>query len=44
MGNQILHHGDIILLEPNEGTSFEALTDVKTVVVKTPSVLNDKYT
>jgi quercetin dioxygenase-like cupin family protein len=44
MCDQIYHHGDIILLEPGNGTAFEALTDVKTVVVKTPSVLGDKYT
>lgn len=43
MNNNIYHHGDIVLLEPGNGTSFEALTDVKTVVVKTPSVLGDKY-
>lgn len=44
MNNNIYHHGDILLLGPGNGTSFEALTDVKTVVVKTPSVLGDKYT
>ena len=43
MNNNIYHHGDIVLLEPGNGTSFEALTNVKTVVVKTPSVLGDKY-
>ncbi len=35
--------GDIILIEPNEATSFEALTDSCTVVVKVPSVTNDKF-
>lgn len=35
--------GDIIVIEPGEATSFEALTDVTTVVVKLPSVLGDKY-
>jgi mannose-6-phosphate isomerase-like protein (cupin superfamily) len=35
--------GDIIVLEPGESTSFEAITDTVTVVVKTPSVLGDKY-
>lgn len=35
--------GDIIVLSPNDITAFEALTDVVTVVVKTPGVLNDKY-
>jgi len=35
--------GDIIVLSPGDATSFEALSDVITVVVKTPSVQNDKY-
>jgi len=43
MDGKILGDGDIILLEPGYGTSFRALTDLKTVVVKTPSIANDKY-
>ena len=43
MMDKIYKNGDIILLEPGNGTSFEALTDVKTVVVKTPSAIDDKY-
>lgn len=35
--------GDIITIEPNEATAFEALTDTVTVVVKLPSVAEDKY-
>jgi quercetin dioxygenase-like cupin family protein len=35
--------GDIIVVEPNDATSFEALTDAVTVVVKAPGALNDKY-
>jgi quercetin dioxygenase-like cupin family protein len=35
--------GDIITISPNESTSFEAITDTTTVVVKTPSVDGDKY-
>jgi quercetin dioxygenase-like cupin family protein len=35
--------GDIIVLEPGEGTDFRALTQVTTAVVKTPSVKGDKY-
>jgi|TARA_B110000902_G_scaffold146101_1_gene168546 quercetin dioxygenase-like cupin family protein len=35
--------GDIIVINPNESTDFKALSDVKTVVVKFPSVINDKY-
>jgi hypothetical protein len=35
--------GDIIALSPGEATDFEAITDAVTVVVKTPSILGDKY-
>lgn len=35
--------GDIVTVEPGEASSFEALTDVISVVVKTPSVTDDKY-
>jgi quercetin dioxygenase-like cupin family protein len=35
--------GDIIEIEPGEITDFEALTDVRNVVVKIPGVENDKY-
>ena len=34
---------DIIKINPNESTDFKCLTDVITVVVKTPSVKDDKY-
>ena len=34
---------DIITIQPNESTDFKCITDVVTVVVKTPSVNNDKY-
>lgn len=43
MDGKTLENGDIILLEPGHGTSFRALTDLKAVVVKTPSIANDKY-
>lgn len=36
--------GDVIRLEPGEGTDFVAVTDATTVVVKMPSVIGDKYT
>jgi hypothetical protein len=36
--------GDIIVLDPSEGTDFRALTDVTTVVVKIPGANDDKYT
>ncbi|HEU5006859.1 MAG TPA: hypothetical protein VFT67_07805 [Jatrophihabitantaceae bacterium] len=35
--------GDILVLEPGTVTGFRAITDVTTVVVKTPSVPGDKY-
>lgn len=35
--------GDIILVEPHESTDFRAVANTITVVVKTPSVKNDKY-
>jgi mannose-6-phosphate isomerase-like protein (cupin superfamily) len=35
--------GAILDIPPGEATAFEAVTDVLTVVVKTPSVLGDKY-
>jgi len=34
---------DIITIQPNESTDFKCITDVVTVVVKTPSSNNDKY-
>lgn len=36
--------GDIIEVEMNEIITFKAITDAKTVVVKIPSVKDDKYT
>lgn len=35
--------GDIVTIHPGESTDFLSLTDSTTVVVKTPSVLGDKY-
>ncbi len=35
--------GDIVVLQPGEVTSFQALTDTTNVVVKVPGVSNDKY-
>ena len=35
--------GDIILIEPNEATDFEALEDTVNAVVKFPGANNDKY-
>ena len=35
--------GDIIKISPGEVTDFEAITNTTTVVVKVPSISNDKY-
>ena len=43
MNDTVLEAGDIVVIAPGEHTDFEALTDVTTVVVKTPSVAGDKY-
>lgn len=43
MAGQEWGPGDIVVLEPSEATSFEALTDATNVVIKTPSVVGDKY-
>ena len=43
MCNEVFGKGDIIMLEKGEATSFRAITNAVTVVVKTPSITNDKY-
>lgn len=43
MNDRQLNDGDIIVIEPNQGTDFQALTDVTTVVVKIPATKGDKY-
>jgi quercetin dioxygenase-like cupin family protein len=43
MKDTVVNKGDIILLEPGEATSFEALQDTTTFVIKFPSVKDDKY-
>lgn len=43
MFGQEYSSGDIIVIPPYEATDFEALTDVKTIVVKLPGANNDKY-
>ncbi len=35
--------GDVVLVEPGEATAFRALSRAVCVVVKTPSVVDDKY-
>jgi len=43
MNEKILEKGTIILIEPGESTNFLALEDTITMVIKTPSIPNDKY-
>ena len=43
MNGSIFESGSILKILPNESTDFKALTNVKTVVVKIPGALNDKY-
>ena len=35
--------GDIVVMEPGEGTAFRAVTDAVNVVVKLPGASGDKY-
>jgi quercetin dioxygenase-like cupin family protein len=35
--------GDIIMVEPNDVTEFEAIDDITIIVVKIPGAENDKY-
>jgi hypothetical protein len=41
-GNEF-SEGDIVIIEPGEGTDFEVLVDTVTTVVKLPGAKNDKY-
>ena len=43
MADRFLSAGDILVLPPGISSSFMALEDCQTVVVKHPGVLNDKY-
>ena len=43
MNSKVYEEGTVIVMEPGEATDFEALTEVKNVVVKIPSVKGDKY-
>ena len=43
MFDKIFVGGDIVIVEPNDATDFEALEDTVTVVVKIPGANNDKY-
>jgi quercetin dioxygenase-like cupin family protein len=41
-GTQLVS-GDIVVIEPGEGTDFQVLEDTVTVVAKVPSTPGDKY-
>jgi quercetin dioxygenase-like cupin family protein len=43
MNNIIYSKGDVIHLSPGDATDFECLEDATTAVIKTPSVIGDKY-
>ncbi len=43
MNGEKLEAGDVILLEPGEPADFECIEDGANAVIKTPSVLDDKY-
>jgi HAD superfamily hydrolase (TIGR01509 family) len=43
MCDRIIGAGEMILMEPGVATSFEALEDTTTFVIKTASVMGDKY-
>lgn len=43
MNGEIYGPGDIIHLEPGDPADFECLEDTATTVIKTPSVIGDKY-
>ena len=43
MNNRVYSKGEIIVIEPNEATDFEALEDTVCSVVKFPGANNDKY-
>lgn len=43
MNGVLRKEGDIIVLKPGEATDFKALTDTSVMVVKVPSVKDDKY-
>ena len=43
MNETMIHEDEIVVIEPGTSVEFEAITDVCTVVIKTPSVKSDKY-
>jgi quercetin dioxygenase-like cupin family protein len=43
MQNKVFTSGDIITIEPNIENIFDCLKDACILVIKTPSLINDKY-
>lgn len=43
MFDTVFEQGDIVIVEPGDATSFEALEDTTNVVIKIPGANNDKY-
>jgi quercetin dioxygenase-like cupin family protein len=43
LDDEILSKGDIFLIEPDETVDPEFLEDTEVIVIKTPSITNDKY-
>lgn len=43
MNGEIYKEGDIIVIEPGQGTDFRAVVETVNVVVKIPGANNDKY-
>ena len=43
MNGHVIGAGGIVVLEPDEPADFAALEDTITMVIKVPSVANDKY-
>jgi len=43
MNGKRLEKGDIMVLEPGESAWFKCIEDASTTVIKTPSVIGDKY-
>lgn len=41
--NQILNEGEGIIIYPNESNKFKALDNCKVLVIKYPSISNDKF-
>jgi len=41
--NKKYHEDDIIIIEQNEKVKFKSITNSKTLVIKIPSCVNDKF-